>query len=209
MNNIDTYVPTLTEIDDNKAVIFNFRCQNINDKGKLEKILEELGLKETPDVSGWLVQAKLDASSEKSIDIWSPIMTAKEAKEIMPELLQRLDKSGIKRSNVLPITVENLLEKIDYEKKDTIKTANFDQEVDKILQKFEYDSCSKDTAIEYWYQEATSEQKKQLCELYGLEDTDQFPEQFGANEFTLDKIKYRYPSKDYVYSGTQVSDDYF
>ena len=213
MNKIDTYVPTLTEIDDDKAVIFNFRCQNINDIGKLKEILKELGLEETPDVSGWLIQEKkeypLDASSEKSIDIWSPIMTAKEAKEIMPELLQRLDESSIKRSNVLPITVENLLEKIDYEKKDTIKTANFDQEIDKILQKIEYDSCSKDGAKEYWHQEATLEEKKQLCELYGLEDTHQFPEQVGANEFTLDKIKYRYPSKDYVYSGTQVSDDYY
>ena len=87
--------------------------QNLNFKGaeKINKILQELGEKVGNGTDSYMLQkGQKNTSDSGSYELWSPIMTVKEAKEKMPKLIDAMDKAHISENLEVPLKVKDVME---------------------------------------------------------------------------------------------------
>lgn len=124
---INDYVEGLDRIADDELIMFNFGVDNqpsyrrnylatgvgksiASDEGKINKICSEQGLKIGNNTNEWMLlkQGGLTSDAER-FEIWSPVMTAKEAKETMPRLVAAMDRAGISENFVIPMKAQDFL----------------------------------------------------------------------------------------------------
>lgn len=200
---ISDYIEYLENIPNNEAVLFNFAV-NDEQSGKFEQIMSEQGLFLGNDTSEWLCRQQGGNQSDSHLlDVWSPTMTAKEAKEIMPKLVAAMDEAKISSNLVVPMLAKDVLKDLKPFEPQTQEWI--ESKIPEFLTKCDYDQCQPSD-----WKSFDKEDRQFIHELYGSKgDIMQPPEEFAAGKTTLEGIKNEFPADEYLFSGTMVSDDYF
>lgn len=201
-NDISNYVELLDQIPDQEVVMFNFAVNDPTNE-TFEKIMTEQGHRLGDKTDEWSCHLQGGNQSDNYLsDVWSPTMTAKEAKEIMPKLVAALDEAKISSNLIVPMLAKDVLKDTPvYEQ----PTSEFDNQLLEMLGKADYDQCQKSD-----WQYYSRDDKEFIYDLFGEKgDLSQSPSQFAAGATTLEGIKKEFPAEEYLFSGTMVSDDYF
>lgn len=200
---ISDYVERLENIPDNEVVLFNFA---VNDSlnGKFEQIMSEQGLSLGDDTSEWFCRQQGGNQSDSHLlDVWSPTMTAKEAKDIMPKLVAAMDEAKISSNIIIPMLAKDVLK--DRQPCEAQTQEWVDSKIPELLTKCDYDQLQPSD-----WKSFDKEDKQFIHDLYESKgDIMQPPEEFAAGKTTLEGIKNEFPADEYLFSGTMASDDYF
>ena len=198
---LNQYVEGLDKIPDDEVVLFNFAVQ---DKEKFEDILKQKNITLGDTAKEWCCKQQGGEQSDSHLyDVWSPLMTAKEAKEIMPSIVEEMDKQKISSNLIVPMKAKDLFS--DLKEYKTPEQSWIDEQLIRVLTKGDYDQCSPNDWKFY-----SKDDKEFVNELFGHSPTStEMPEEFAANATTLDGIKKEFPEDQFLFSGTMVSDDYF
>lgn len=200
---ISDYVERLDNIPDNEAVLFNFAV-NDEQSGKFEQIMSEQGLSLGDNTSEWLCRQQGGNQSDSHLlDVWSPTMTAKEAKEVMPNLVAAMDEAKISSNLIVPMLAKDIFK--DQQPYEPQTQEWIESQLPEFLTKCCYDQLQPAD-----WKGFDKEDRQFVHELYGSKgDIMQPPEEFAAGKTTLEGIKNEFPADEYLFSGTMVSDDYF
>lgn len=201
---VDKFVFGLSNIKDEEHVIFNVGvyCNRI----KLDYILSLMGMHRSNTTDGWYYEKSGIGYDADKMDIWSPVMTAKEAKQVLPELLDRLKNIGTRLQSVIPaIKISDIS---DYISSEQIKMQDFniENELRGIINFADWDRYDCD---EQRWLNLSQEVRKQICDYLGISDIEKKPKEIGLNTTTKEGVLKEFPSDKYLYSGTTVSNDYF
>lgn len=108
------YVEGLDKIADNEAIVFNIRLSgataDVKDTGPaIKNILEKHGLKfgSDTDVGSWYIIKSTKDNDFGAYELWSPVINGKNAKELMPGLINDFDNMGISNNLILPIKADD------------------------------------------------------------------------------------------------------
>ncbi len=101
----ETFLNDIKSLNDDETVFFNFM---MHPKKRFETMMQELGFEIGSGTDKWMCYVNENGTSKKS-EVWSPVMTVKEARKIMPLILDNMEISGIKHQGVImPISEEKL-----------------------------------------------------------------------------------------------------
>lgn len=200
---INDYVERLENIPDSEIVLFNFAVNDM-ESGKFKQIMDEQGLSLGDNTSEWFCDRQGGNQSDSHLlDVWSPTMTAKEAKEIMPKLVAAMDEAKISSNIIIPMLAKDIYR--DRAPCEPKTQEWIDSKLSELLTKCDYDQCQPSDWNFY-----DKDDKQFIHDLYGSKgDIMQPPEEFAAGKTTLSGIKKEFPADEYLFSGTMVSDDYF
>lgn len=195
------YVEGLDKIPDEEIVLFNFAVQ---DKEKFETILKQKNIALGNSAEEWCCNQQGGNQSDSHLyDVWSPLMSAKEAKEIMPSIVEEMDKAQISSNLIVPMKAKDVF--ADLKEYTTPEQSWIDNQLIRVLTKGDYDQCGPSDWKYY-----SKDDRMFVNELFGHSPTSvDMPEEFGAKATTLDSIKKEFPEDQFLFSGTMVSDDYF
>ena len=99
------FLNNIKDLDENETVFFNFM---MHPKKRFETMMQELGFEIGSGTDKWMCYVNENGTSKKS-EVWSPVMTVKEARKIMPLILDNMEISGIEHQGVImPISEEKL-----------------------------------------------------------------------------------------------------
>lgn len=204
----------MDKLNDEELVMFNLSLmnkdsdnimQNLNFKGaeKINKILQELGEKVGNGTDSYMLQkGQKNTSDSGSYELWSPIMTVKEAKEKMPKLIDAMDKAHISENLAVPLKVKDVMEYMS-------RTPKADENIKEDME-YVYLHCMLDERNKEDWGIQSEKYKENVYKLLNQEKKEDLPpEEYGAMKFTRENILQNYNSKDCLFSGTMVSDDYF
>ena len=198
---LNQYVESLDKIPDDEVVLFNFAVQ---DKEKFAEILKQKQISLGESATEWRCDKQGGGQSDSHLyDVWSPLMTAKEAKEIMPSMVEEMDKQKISSNLIVPMKAKDIFtEKKEYNQPDQ---AWINDELIKLMTKGDYDQCTQADWKSY-----SQDDKEFVNELFGHSPTStEMPQEFASGATTLAGIKKEFPEDQFLFSGTMVSDDYF
>ena len=193
-NTLSDYVPELDSISDDEIVMFNMGMTNGNDDlTTIQNVLQNNNLEFGNKTNQWYIRREYKAfeySDSGKFELFSPMMTAKQAKKIMPKLISDFDKAEISSGLVIPIKAKELF-------------ANLSKKTDKT--EINQDELKKFIIGAYFYRdvlvgfETIDDLKK-----YGIQSKDELPKTF----YSLDELEKQYPKDKFLFSGSTASDDF-
>lgn len=194
-NTLSNYVPELDSISDDEMVLFNIGLtKRADDLIKIQNILQKNNLEFGNETNQWYIRREHSSNSDNGkIELFSPLMTAKQAKEIMPKLISDLDKEEVSKGLVVPIKAKELFENLS----NKTDTPEIDQ-----------DELKKFIIGAYYYTKfarfrPTTEDFDYLKQ-YGIQSRDELPKTF----YSLEKLEKQYPKDEFLFSGATASDDF-
>lgn len=191
---ISNYVIGLNDMPDDDIVMFNIglTCGDEN-IAKIENILKYNELEFGNDIKKWYIRCEDGDNSDKGkFELFSPLMTAKEAKSIMPKLIDWLDKAHLSSGLVIPIKAKQLFANWNKNPDETeIKQDDLKQLIFGAILRQNLKSYTKQFA------------EKEIHNL-GFNTVEELPYSF----YSLDEIKEKFPKDKFLFSGSTASDDY-
>ncbi|MBR1611649.1 MAG: hypothetical protein IJ672_09270, partial [Methanobrevibacter sp.] len=191
LNSAD-YVECLNKLPDNEIIMFNIGLRDGKEVAdKINRILQYNGLKCGNSTNQWLVRKDTEGrmSDIGKFELFSPLMTVKEAKEIMPKLMYDLDRANISSGLAVPIKASEMF-------KDNQLTNTQPSEAE--LMNFVGSALIKQNMDNPTYN--TDENMQAL----GISNKENLPTIYKS----LDELKSTYSKEQYLFSGTTASDDY-
>ena len=196
---VSDYIECLENMPDDEKVMFDLRLPTKRQKG-IEQILKYNGLQTGDDTKQWLLRKEIDYGVDRfdsnDYEIFSPLMTAKEAKEVMPKLVADFEKAHIFPGLVVPMTPKDVFKDVS---KQDMPQEMVDDGFHKLMVMARYQNNKKSP---YFVQ--TEEQKEALRQYLGVSSLDELPPVYGS----IDELKQQFPKDKYLFSGTMASDDY-
>ena len=191
---IADYVECLDSLSDEEIVMFNIGLRGGKSiANKTKNVLDYNGLICGEDTNQWLLrEEKVQNSDEGKYEIFSPLLSVKEAKEIMPKLMADLDRAHVSSGLAIPIKATNIFkEQINDVEQSTITSDGLMKLIGGAFIKTQMKMDKL-----YDVQEG--------MHMIGIESEKDLPQVFSS----LEEIKLAYPKKEYLFSGSTASDDY-
>lgn len=92
-----TFLDDIKNMNDDEEVIFNFM---MHPKKRFETMMQELGFEIGSGTDKWLCYVNENKEYKQS-EVWSPVMTVKEAREVMPLIIDHMEAVGISHQGVI------------------------------------------------------------------------------------------------------------
>ncbi len=186
------YVENLDKLPDDEIIMFNIGLRE-NCYEHTKNILEHNGLKTGTETDQWLLrEEKRKNSDEGRYELFSPLMTVKEAKEIMPKLMSELDRAHVSSGLAVPMKAADM-----FKNSDLAQTEISQDGLQKFIAGIE---ISERIQVNPYY--TVSEQNEDM-QKYGFSSKEELPKVFSS----LDEIKKQYPKEQFLFSGSTASDD--
>ena len=191
--NVSDYIEGLDNMADNETVMFNLR---LKDGNAAKNIFKYNGLSIGDDTNQWLLHKDMsDTSDNFKFEAFSPTMTVKEAKEIMPKLIDDLNQADVTRGIVVPIKSKELLKDITRE---SLPQDVINNELGKLYLAEAYKERIKSGL-------SIPEEKQQaILQRLEISSVDELPKSYNS----LDELSHQYPKDKYLFSGSIASDDF-
>ena len=191
-NALSNFVPELDSISDEEIVMFNIGLTNNDDDlTKIQNILQNNNLEFGNKTNQWYIRREeLVGTDEGKFELFSPMMTAKQAREIMPKLISDFDKAKVSSGLVVPIKAKDLFANLS--KKTSTPEINQDE-----LKKFIIGAIKYKDLQEGF--DTIDDLKK-----YGIQSKNELPITF----YSLDELEKQYPKDKFLFSGSTASDDF-
>ncbi|MBP3345642.1 MAG: hypothetical protein J6L86_01240 [Alphaproteobacteria bacterium] len=195
---VSDYIECLENMSDNEKVMFNLRLAGGNEiKNAIDRILKYNGLQTGNDMKQWLIRKEMRNTSDNGMhELFSPVMTVKEAKEIMPKLKADFEYANVSSGVVVPLIPENMFKDVV---KQTVAQDIVDDNLHKLMVMAKWQVDRKNSNVFY-----TEEREKALMQYLGVSSLDELPPVYGS----MDELKQQFPKDKYLFSGTMASDDY-
>lgn len=189
------YLEGIENLPDDEKVMFNLHIKQ-GKKEAAENILAYNGLSVGKETDQWLIWTEIRHNSDEGFhEVFSPVMTVKEAKEIMPKLVDDFDRADITKGIVVPAKAKDILKSIS---KEVIPQEDINKELNKIILSASFNKALKDGVI------IAEEKKKEILQRLGINSMEELPQSYS----TLEELKQEYPKDKYLFSGTMSSDDF-
>lgn len=191
--NVSNYIEGLDNMADNETVMFNLR---LKDGNAAKNIFAYNGLSIGDDTNQWLLHKDMSYTSDSfKFEVFSPTMTVKEAKEIMPKLIDDLAQADITQGIVVPIKPKELLKDIIRER---LPQDVINNELGKLYLAEAYKERIKSGL-------SIPEEKQQaILQRLEISSVDELPKSYNS----LDELSHQYPKDKYLFSGSIASDDF-
>ena len=195
---VSDYIECLENMPNDEKVMFNLRLSDGKETQKaVERILKYNGLQSGDDINQWLIRKETRYISDEGMhELFSPVMTVKEAKEIMPKLKADFEYAKVSSGVVVPLIPENMFRDVV---KQNVAQDIVNDGLHKLMVMARYQNNKKSP---YFVQ--TEKQKEALKQYLGVSSLDELPPVYGS----IDELKQQFPKDKYLFSGTMVSDDY-
>ena len=193
---ISNYVVGLNDVPDDEIVMFNIGLTNGKKDGdKIENILEYNNLEFGNQINQWYIRCeKIDNSDKGKFELFSPLMTAREAKSVMPKLIADFDRAHVSSGLVIPIKAQQLFANLNKNHDKTeIKQDNLKQLIFGAILRQNLQS----------HKVMIKNPQKEIHEL-GFNNQEELPQAF----YSLEEIKEKFPKDKFLFSGSTASDDY-
>lgn len=192
--NSSDYVEGLDKLPDDEVIMFNIGLQSGKSVGdKAKNIMSYNGLSLGNDADKWLLRQETNDNSDRGkYEIFSPLMTVKEAKEIMPKLMANFDQAHISSGLAVPMKAKDIFK----ENSDNSKQAELSQEN---LNKLIMGALIKDRM-----QNNPLFDSKKAMQMYDIKSEEELPQAF----MSLKDISEQYPKDKFLFSGSTASDNY-
>ena len=192
--NQSNYVECLDKLPDNEIVMFNIGLKAGNEvSDKAKNVLSYNGLDCGSNTDQWLIrEEKISNSDEGRCEIFSPLMTVKEAKEIMPKLMADLDRAYVSSGLAIPMKAKDIFKERTREIEQTEITKEG-------LLKLVGGAYLKHKINNHYIIDLQESMKK-----IGIRSEEELPEVFSS----LEEIKAHYSKEKFLFSGSTASDDY-
>ena len=193
--NTSDYVEGLDKLPDDEVIMFNIGLTGEKTtKNKAKNIMTYNGLECGSDTNQWMLREETTGNSDKGkYEIFSPLMTVKDAKEVMPKLMADLDRAHISSGLAIPIKADEIFK----EQADNIEQAQITQEG---LMKLVGGSWIKQQMQGNNFFINAQERMESI----GIKSEEELPQVFSS----LEEIKKQYPREQFLFSGSTASDDY-
>ena len=191
-NTLSNCVPELDYIFDDEIVMFNIGLTDGDDDlKKIQNVLENNNLEFGNKINQWYIRCEeLSCSDKGKFELFSPMMTAKQAKEIMPKLISDFDRAKVSSGLVVPIKANELF-------------ANLSENSD--TPEINQDELEKLIKGAYFYKTVQSGLKTiDDLKKHGIQSQDDLPVTF----YSLDELEKQYPKDKFLFSGSTASDDF-
>ena len=130
---VENYVQCLENMNDDEPVLFNLGLSGSANEQAIENILKHNGLESGSEAHQWYIrQENLDISDNGKFEIFTPIMSAKEAKEIMPKLVNDFEDAEFMSSLIIPIKAKDWFHDPEYNK-DSLTQEQINQGLEKLI----------------------------------------------------------------------------
>lgn len=194
--NASDYIECLDKLPDDEVVMFNIGLKSGRDiADRIKNIMEYNGLVCGDDTNQWLIRKETVGNSDQGkFEIFSPLMTVKDAKEIMPKLVADLDRAHVSSGLVIPIKASDIFR---------------EQTNDMVLPEITQERLMKLVGGAWIKQQMQSSgnplfNHQEKMKLIGIESEQELPQVFNS----LEELKTQYPKEQFLFSGTTASDDY-
>ncbi|MBR1380554.1 MAG: hypothetical protein IJ560_03115 [Alphaproteobacteria bacterium] len=187
--NLDSskYVAGLNGLQDDEMVMFNVGL--LNNRLAITNCLYLNNLTIGRESNQWYLHLNPSESTDR-FELFSPLMTVKDAKQVLPKLIADFDRAQVSSGLVVPIKAKQLF-------------ASFNKHPEKTeiqyhdLESFIYGVMLKQRLPSHpQYAEKVQE--------FGYRSSDDLPHAF----WSLNEISTKYPKDKFLFSGTTASDDY-
>ena len=191
---VENYVQCLENMNDDEPVLFNLGLSGSANEQAIENILKHNGLESGSEAHQWYIrQENLDISDNGKFEIFTPIMSAKEAKEIMPKLVNDFEDAEFMSSLIIPIKAKDWFHDPEYNK-DSLTQEQINQGLEKLIISAKIQEDKKNGAIKPY---------DQILQKLGANSFDELPQ-----AYSMDELKEKFPKDQYLFSGATASDDY-
>ncbi len=191
---VENYVECLENMNDDEQVLFNIGLSGSANEQAIENILKHNGLESGSEAHQWYIrQENLDTSDNGKFEIFTPIMSAKEAKEIMPKLVNDFEDAEFMSSLIIPIKAKDWFHDPEYNK-DSLTQEQINQGLEKLIISAKIQEDKKNGAIKPY---------EQILQKLGANSFDELPQ-----AYSMDELKEKFPKDQYLFSGATASDDY-
>lgn len=191
--NVSDYIKGLDNMADNETVMFNLR---LKDGNAAKNIFKYNGLSIGNDTNQWLLHKDTNGTSDTfKFEAFSPTMTVKEAKEIMPKLIDNLSQADVTRGIVVPIKSKELLKDITRE---SLPQDVINNELSKLYLADLYKERIKSGLP------IPEEKQQAIFQRLEISSADELPKSYNS----LDELSQQYPKDKYLFSGSIASDDF-
>ncbi len=189
------YIEGMEGLQDDEKIMFNLRF-NPNTEKAVKNILAYNGLKTGHGTDEWLIRKETRNNSDQNMyEAFSPIMTVKDAKEIMPKLIHDFDQAKVISGIVIPARPKEMFKNIS---KESLSQDTVDKELSKLILGTKFrDSLNNRIIFE-------EEQKKAIMRELEINSVEDLPRSYGS----IEELKKQYPKDKYLFSGTMASDDF-
>lgn len=189
------YIERLEHIPDNEYIMFNIGLrQGENNSVKINRILAYNGLQSGEETHQWMIRQETTNNSDKDkLELFSPLMTAKDAKEIMPKLIADLDKAQLSSSLIVPIKANDIFKNNTYTK---IPPNNINEGLTNLIRKAHL--SQKFNTL------SSLADKNELLEKHGFKSADELPTVYNS----IKEMETYFPKEKYLFSGSTASDDH-
>lgn len=196
---VSDWVEGLESMPDDEIVMFNIASPERSERAKkgIECILKHNGLSAGEKTNQWLIRHELRSNSDDGCyEIFSPIMTVKDAKEIMPKLMDDLETAHLSKGLVIPARPKELF-------KDVVKEPCSQDAIDTGLKNLVQAGKIRE-ALTDPNLSITKEMEERALSRLGINSFDELPETYSS----LKELEAKFPKDKYLFSGTMASDDY-
>lgn len=190
------YVIYLNSMPDDEIVVFNIGLTNKNaDGSKIKNILEYNNLESGNQINQWCIRREIRDNSDKGkFELFSPLMTVKEAKTIMPKLIADFDRAHVSSGLIVPIKAGQLFANWNTNFVETEINQND-------LKQLIFGAILRQDLQSHGGKVPNMQQKIQEL---GFGNQEELPHAF----YSLDELKEKYPKDKFLFSGSTASDDY-
>lgn len=194
------WVGNLGNAKDDDFVFFNFLIENIEEKKVLFfKIANLLHIQTGIDFDQWFIR-KIDNSD--ACEIWSPLIHAQQARDVIPEFVQFLNKSGIYAEKLMAVKTSDIF-------KNSANFLNKDpgwiyKNIKLMILKGKLD---RKNPLD-WADLKLEEKHNIVSILGGDYKWEEAPAGFGAYKQTKNAVLKEFDPEKYIFSGSDVSDNY-
>ena len=173
--------------------MFNLR---LKDGNAAKNIFKYNGLSIGNDTNQWLLHKDTNGTSDTfKFEAFSPTMTVKDAKEIMPKLIDDLNQADATSGIVVPIKPKELLKDIS---KESLPQDVINNELSKLYLAEAYKERIKSGLP------IPEEKQQAFFQRMEISSVDELPKSYNS----LDEILKQYPKGKYLFSGSIASDDF-
>jgi len=124
-----TFLNDIKNMNDDEEVIFNFMMRP---KKRFETMMQELGFEIGSGTDKWLCYVNENKEYKQS-EVWSPVMTVKEAREVMPLIIDHMEATGISHQGVIMPISGNILADIKKGGQENVPQFDFRQSLNEFL----------------------------------------------------------------------------
>lgn len=193
--NVEHYIEGLNSMNDDEQILLNI---GLNDKGTeyaISNILKHNGLQSGTESQQWFIRKEnINNGDNGKFEIFSPLLSVKEAKEIMPKLIDDLEKANFTSGLIVPIKAQDWF-KTPNSQQDSLSQEQINHGLEKLILMAKIQEDKKNNVIRPY---------EKIMQHLEINSFDEMPKSCSS----LDDLKDSFPKDQYLFSGSTASDDY-